>query len=62
VAVSTVKKSVARMPLAWAFRNWLHVGPERRGAGESRWRRRMVATLALDTVTPSFFSSPTMRR
>jgi hypothetical protein len=48
--------------LAWALRNWPHVGPERRGAGGRRWRRRMVATLVLDTVMPSFFSSPTMRR
>ena len=60
--VSTVKKSVAKMPLAWARRNSLQVGPERRGAGGRRWRRRTVATLVLETVTPSFFSSPTMRR
>jgi hypothetical protein len=55
VIVSTVKKSVARIPLAWARRNWLQVGPERRGAGGSRWRRRTVATLVLETMTPSFF-------
>jgi hypothetical protein len=30
--VSTWKKSVAMMPLAWAERNWLQVGPSRRGA------------------------------
>ena len=61
--VSTVKKSVATMPLAWARRNSLQVGPERLGAraggdgGEGH-----SATLVLETATPSFFSSPTMRR
>jgi hypothetical protein len=33
--VSTVKKSVARMPRAWARRNADQVGPPRRGAGPS---------------------------
>jgi Aldo/keto reductase family len=32
--VSTVKKSVASRPLTWLRRNWLQVGPPRRGAGE----------------------------
>jgi len=36
--VSTVKKSVARMLVAWARRNSDQVGP-RRGAGPSPWRR-----------------------
>src|SRR5205085_2721826 len=31
-SVSTVKKSQARMPWAWALRNCDHVGPDRRGA------------------------------
>jgi hypothetical protein len=31
--VSTVKKSVTSSPPAWACRNWLQVGPPRRGAG-----------------------------
>src|ERR1019366_9306699 len=60
--VSTWKKSVATMPLAPSERNWVQVGPSRRGAGGSPWRRSTVATLVFDTVTPSFFSSPTMRR
>jgi hypothetical protein len=57
-----VKKSVASTPLAWARRNSTQVGPSRRGAGGSLWRRRMLATLPFETVTPSSFSSPTMRR
>ena len=56
------KKSVATMPLAWAERNSLQVGPSRRGAGPRLCRRRTVATLVFDTVTPSFLSSPTIRR
>jgi hypothetical protein len=31
--VSTVKKSVAKRPLAWARRSALQLGPARRGAG-----------------------------
>src|ERR1039458_2708426 len=50
------------MPLAWAERNWVQVGPSRRGAGGRPWRRSTVATLVFDTQTPSFFSSPMMRR
>src|SRR5664279_534697 len=34
----------------------------RRGAGGRPWRRSTFATLVFDTQTPSFFSSPTMRR
>src|ERR1035437_2144096 len=60
--LSTWKKSVATMPLAPSERNSLQVGPSRRGAGGSPWRRSTVATLVFDTVTPSLFSSPTMRR
>ena len=48
--------------LAWALRNWLQVGPERRGAGGRRCRRSTEATVVLDTAMPSVFSSPTMRR
>ena len=62
VIVSTVKKSVAKMPLAWACTNSLQVGPERRGAGGRRRRARTAATLVLATATLSFFSSPTMHR
>jgi hypothetical protein len=60
--VSTLEKSVASTPLAWERRNSTQVGPSRRGAGGSPWRRRTVATLPLETVTPSFFNSPTMCR
>src|ERR1035437_2843470 len=48
--------------LAWAERNWVHVGPSRRGAGGRPGRHSTVATLVIDTQTPSLFSSPTMRR
>jgi hypothetical protein len=60
--VSTWKKSVATIPLAWTERNSLQVGPERRGAGGRLFRRRTVGTLVFDTATPSFLSSPTIRR
>jgi hypothetical protein len=49
-------------PFAWAERNWVQVGPSRRGAGGTPWRRRTVATLIFDTRMPNFLSSPTMRR
>ena len=55
-----VKKSVATMPLAWARRNSAQIGPARL-AGRRSLERRMFATLPFDTVTPSFFSSPTIR-
>ena len=45
--MSTVKKSVATMPLAWARRNSVQVGPARRGAGGSRWRRKDVGDAGL---------------
>jgi len=41
-AVSTVKKSHAMMPSAWARRNSAHVGPARRGAGPARAVRSRV--------------------
>src|SRR5436309_2623518 len=40
--VSTVRESQARVPAAWARRNWVQVGPLRRGAGPRWWRRRIV--------------------
>jgi hypothetical protein len=51
--VSTWTKSTARMPRAWAARNCFHVGPGRRGAGQSQhhagsatpWRSDPVAEL-----------------
>jgi hypothetical protein len=57
-----VEEVGATMPLAPSERNWVQVGPSRRGADGSPWRRSTVATLVFDTQTPSFFSSPTMRR
>lgn len=61
-AVSTVKKSAARTPLAWPRRNSLHVGPDRRGAGPRPWRRRSVRMAVAETLTPSLASSPLIRR
>ena len=31
-----MKKSPARIPSAWARRNWVQVGPDRLGAGPAR--------------------------
>jgi hypothetical protein len=60
--VSTVKKSVARVPAACARRNPRQVTDARRGAGRSPLPRRTVRMVVADTRTPSFFSSPWMRR
>ncbi len=60
--VSTVAKSQASTPDAWARRNCVQDGPPRRGAGPSRCRRRMLRTEVADTVTPSLPASPTIRR
>ena len=57
-----VKKSVAKIPFAWARRNSDQLGPTRRGAGGSPLRRSTVATVVLETATPSLRSSPTIRR
>lgn len=52
----------ARVPAAWLWRNWVQLGPLRRGAG-SRWcRRRMVRTDVADTVTPSLRHFPAILR
>src|SRR6266545_1398106 len=51
---STVKKSNARMPRAWARRNSLHDGLLRRGAGPRPSRRRTVRIAVADTRIPSF--------
>jgi hypothetical protein len=40
--VSTVKKSQATIPSAWARRNCAQLGPERRGAGPRPQRRSSV--------------------
>ena len=60
--VSTVKKSVATMPEACARRNARHVTDARRGAGRSPLPRNTVRMVVADTETPSFLSSPWMRR
>ena len=59
--VSTVRKSQASAAAAWARRNWVQLGPPRRGAGPRRWRRRMVRTDVAETFTPSLRHSPEMR-
>jgi hypothetical protein len=43
--VSTVKKSTASTPLAWARKNWRHETADRLGAGATPARRRMVHTV-----------------
>src|ERR1019366_2347770 len=50
------------MPLAWALRNSVQLGPSRRGAGRRPCRERTLRTLVVETVMPSFLSSPTIRR
>ena len=59
--VSTVKKSVARIPRAWLRRNSAQVGPPRRGAGPSPCRRRSVRIAEAETRMPSLASSPLIR-
>jgi len=56
--VSTVKKPHATIPSAWALRNCVQAGPQRRGAGPSPWRRSSVLTVVAPTRTPSLRSSP----
>ena len=60
-AVSTVKKSHAMMPSAWARRNSVHVGPDRLGAGPARAVRSRVRTVVALTRCPSLRSSPPIR-
>jgi hypothetical protein len=60
--VSTCRKSTARIPAAWACRNCRQVGPDRRGAGSMPAARRISRTVDGATVTPSFVSSPWIRR
>ena len=45
--MSTVKKSVATMPLAWARRNSVQVGPARRGAGRKPMASQDIGDAAL---------------
>ena len=60
--VSTCRKSTATIPAAWACRNCRQLGPERRGAGLMPAARRISQTVEGATVTPSFVSSPWIRR
>src|SRR6266700_6604078 len=60
--VSACRKPAARIPAAWARRNCRQVGPERRGAGSMPAARRTSHTVDGATVTPSFTSSPWIRR
>jgi hypothetical protein len=60
--VSTCRKSTATMPAAWACRNCRQFGPERRGAGSMPAACRISHTVDGATVTPSFVSSPWIRR
>jgi hypothetical protein len=57
-----VKKSVARMAVAWARRNARQVTDARRGAGRSPLPSSTVRMVVADTWIPSFLSSPWMRR
>ena len=60
--VSTCRKSTATIPAAWACRNSRQPGPERRGAGPIPAACRISHTVDGATVTPSFVSSPWIRR
>jgi hypothetical protein len=51
-AVSTVKKSTARIARAWARRNSLHEGPVLRGAGGRPARLRIVRMVVAPIQTP----------
>jgi hypothetical protein len=59
--VSTVKQVAATIPAACWRRNARQVVAARRGAGSSRWRRRVVRIAVADTCTPSRISSPLIR-
>jgi beta-glucanase (GH16 family) len=60
--VSTVKKSQATIPLAWARRNSRHVSDDRRGAGSIPDCCRINHTVLAAIRTPSPASSPWIRR
>jgi hypothetical protein len=51
-AVSTCRKSTARIPAAWACRNCRQVGPDRRGAGSMPATRRISHTVDGATAMP----------
>jgi len=60
LAIWVTKKPVAKMPLAWAVRNRLQVGPPR-GAGPIPRLRRIRRIELVETRTPSPRSSSRMR-
>ena len=60
--VSACRKSTARIPAACASRNCRQVGPDPRGAGSMPAARKISHTVDGATVTPSFVSSPSIRR
>ena len=60
--VSTCRKSTARIPAAWVYRNCRQVRAERRGAGSTPAARRISQTVDGATAMPSFANSPWIRR
>lgn len=56
--MSTVKKSQARMPAAWARRKLAQRGPAGRDASPNPRRRSTLATVLGDTFMPHLPSSP----
>jgi hypothetical protein len=60
--VSTCRKSTATIPAAWACRNSRQPGPGRRGAGSMPAACKISHTVDGAIVTPSFMSSPWIRR
>jgi hypothetical protein len=56
--VSTVRKSHASIPPAWARRKSAQLGPLRQGAGPSRWRRRIRCTDVAHIRIPSLRRHP----
>lgn len=61
-AVSTWKKSTARIPEGWLRRNCAQVGPERRGAGAIPALFRIAHTVEAPTGRPARPSSPAILR
>jgi hypothetical protein len=60
--VSTVTKSHARMPDAWARKNSFQLKPARLGAGSIPSRRRISHTVLGAIAIPRPLSSPWIRR
>jgi len=62
--VSTVKKSTANTPVAWARKNCRQVSADRAGAGATPARRRIAHTVLVPirSLYPSRHNSPWMRR